>query len=171
MSETLPVVLTSRDYAAIETLMLTQREQFAGWNELIRRKLQAARVVHPVDVPKDVVTLRSRVRYRDGGALPDERTLVLESREAGAWPVLLLCSPRGLAMIGATAGQTVIAVRPDGTSERIFIERVLFQPSLGRPDLRVVSRQQPQQSYAVKVDGHRYAYNVGDDDDPGPSAA
>lgn len=175
MTNDLPLVFTSPDFVLLEHLLDAGGEPFAGAAEIIRRKLAAATLVFPEDVPADVVTLNSRVRFAAGTALSQETTLVVGPGEVVHGPTLLLNSPRGLALIGAAAGQTVQARRPDGSVEHLFIEAVPYQPEQQRtrPALKVVSSQErPDAPVAALSAASRHVPpRLGGDDDPGPSAA
>jgi regulator of nucleoside diphosphate kinase len=176
MFQPLPVVLTSRDFALLENLVDQWGEPFPGASEIIRWKLSAATVVFPADVDPGVVTLNSRVRFRTASGHTDERTLVGGPSEAVFGLTILLPSPRGVALIGASAGQTVEARRRDGGTEQLFIEAVPYQPerSPARSRLRVVARSDAlaatpgSGSLSVRQPA---ATSWGPDDDPGPSAA
>ena len=169
------VILTARDFTLLESLVHDWGEPFPGAYEQIRRKLANATVVFPEDLPAGVVALHSRVRFRVGTGLAEERTIVGGPSEAVYGMTLTLASPRGVALIGAAVGQAVRALRPDGSSELIVIDAVTYQA--GRPraagGLKIVSRQEwvhrPQVVASAGFVGT--ASRFGDDDDPGPSAA
>ena len=175
MTDDHPVILTASDFALLDNFVHNWGEPFAGAGDLVRRKLAAATLVFPMDVPADVVTLNSRVRFRVGNAFPEERTLVGGPSEEIYGMTLVLASPRGLALIGAAAGQVVQARRPDGLTEGLLIEAVPYQPRQRKTPaiLRVVSRQDmPETLHSLGKAGPRLgASRFRDDDDPGPSAA
>ena len=169
------VVLTARDFALLENLVHNWGEPFPGAGEQIRRKLDQATVVTPQDLPAGTVALNCRVRFRAGTALPEERTIVGGPSEAVYGMTLTLASPRAVALIGASVGQGVEARRYDGSTERLVIEAVPYQP--GRPPqavgLKVVSSQDFPVRRQAGVAGRTLAgaSHLGNDDDPGPSAA
>lgn len=175
MHHSLPVLLTSKDYALLENLMQQWGEPFPGAADIIRRKLSDATLVFPADAPSDVVTLNSRVRFRTSSGQAEERTLVAGPSEEIYGMTLLLASPRGLALIGTAVGQTVEAFRRDGEVEQLFIEAVPYQPEQARPrpTLQVVtggaSGSKPRPAPLNKPVAHPTYF--GGDDDPGPSAA
>ena len=173
MSDQLPVVLTSKDFALLEAISQGHGEPFAGATEIIRRKLGAATLVFPSDVPANVVTLNSRVRFRAGDAQPEERTLIGELGEEVHGLTLSLGTPRGLALIGAAVGQTIAVQRKDGRTEQLHIEAVTFQPALqrSRPALKIVSSQQMEPPATPASHTSARPFHRGFDDDPGPSAA
>ena len=174
MTAHLPVVLTARDFALLESFSQNWGEPFPGAAEIMRRKLAAATLVFPADVPTDVVTLNSRVRFRVGTSVVDERTIVGGPSEEVYGLTLLLASPRGLALIGAAVGQAVEARRRDGSVEHLLIEAVPYQPEQRRSaGLTVVASQDlPARRPASPAAQPRYATAwFGSDDDPGPGAA
>ena len=124
MTDASAVVLTSKDFALLENLVHNWGEPFPDAGAYIRRKLASATVVFPNDIPAGVITLNSRVRFRVGHASSEERTIVGGPSEAVYGMTMPLASPRGVALIGAAAGQTVEALRPDGSTETLLIEAV-----------------------------------------------
>jgi len=175
MFHPLPIFLTSRDFALLESLVDQWGEPFAGANEIIRWKLAAATVVFPADVPSDVVTLNSRVRFRTASGHSDERSLVGGPSEEVFGLTILLPSPRGIALVGASVGQTVAARRRDGSVEHLVIEAVPYQPekSPARSQLRLVAGGMATAPHSFDATRRQPASTItlGPDDDPGPSAA
>ena len=171
MQEQPSIVLTARDYALLEALAQLPAEPFAGAAEIIRHKLATALVVFPTDVAPDVVTLNSRVRFRIGSGPAQDRVRVAGPSEEVYGLTQILASPRGMALIGASAGDRVAARRRDGTVEDIAIEAVLFQPEQRRrPPLRVVAANPAD--VVLQAGWKRTATPAySGDDDPGPSAA
>lgn len=101
-----------------------QQKAFAG----LIRELDRAKVVAPAQVPADVVTMNSRLRYRD---LEDdsvaEVTLVFPEQadvDAGRMSVF---SPMGTALLGYAAGDEIAWEVPAGV-RRIRIESLEYQP-------------------------------------------
>lgn len=94
----------------------------------LERQLDSAVVVKSEEVPRDVVTMNSRVRVRD---LATRETLdvtlvfpALTALEQGRVSVL---APMGLALLGAREGEVVEWLTPRGT-RRARVERVVYQP-------------------------------------------
>lgn len=175
MTDDNAVILAARDFTLLENLVHNWGEPFPGASEQIRRKLDQATGVFPEDLPPGVVALNSRVRFRVGTALAEERTIVGGPSEAVYGMTLTLASSRGVALIGAAAGQAVEARRYDGSTELLVIEAVPYQAGRPRPavGLKVVSSQElPDRHSVVSPARSRVmASRFGDDDDPGPSAA
>jgi len=99
----------------------------------LERELDRATVVPSADVPADVATMNSRVRYTDecDGA---QRTVSLvypiyANAEEGKVSVL---APVGTALLGLSEGQSIEWAFPDGSSRRLKLEEVLHQPERDR---------------------------------------
>lgn len=167
--------LTTKDFSILENL-LNGPPAFAGAAMLIRRKLHAARLVFGVDIAPDIVTLNSRVRYRVNGGRAEERILVPGAAEEIAGLTLRLESPRGIALIGARAGETVEAPRRDGSVERLEIEAVLYQPEAqgvrrGPSDsTQALGTISVLSAHRLRRSGRALPIDDGGDD-PGPGAA
>lgn len=166
MQMQLPAVLTIRDYTLLEDSIHGSSEPFPGARSLILNKLAGASVVPLVDLPEDIVALKSKVRYRIKSAWPEERTIVSGPSEMVAGLTLLLTSPRAVALIGSRTGQRVQVPCPDGTTVTLEILEVRNGSSKSRPRLTIVSSGKPPPiRHGVR---HAQGWN---DDDPGPSAA
>jgi regulator of nucleoside diphosphate kinase len=167
--------LTTKDFSILENL-LNGPQVFAGATMLIRRKLHAARLVFGVDIAPEIVTLNSRVRYRVNGGRAEERILVLTATEEIGGLTLRLDSPRGIALIGARAGETVEAPRRDGSVESLEIEAVLYQPEAhgarGQTDgsTAALGTISVLSAHRLRRGGRALPVDDGGDD-PGPSAA
>ena len=94
----------------------------------VEQELARAEVVAPTKVPKGVVTMNSRVRFRDLGS--DERetyTLVYpEAADVDAGKLSVL-APLGTVLLGAKVGD-VVECRTPGGVRGLKIEKLLYQP-------------------------------------------
>ena len=132
MSPGTSTILTATDHAIIESLLYCEDCHAGPRSFALRRKLADTVIVHPDDVAPHVVTLNSRVRFRINGGPPEERILVVRSRDNIPGVTLLAWTSRGLALLGMSAGQKARSMRLDGTHELITVEQVLYQPQANR---------------------------------------
>lgn len=100
----------------------------------LQRELERAIVVSSEAVPRDVVTMNSRVLYVD--ETTGERRLVKivypEEADASEGKVSVL-APVGAALLGLSIGQAIQWDFPDGSRRRLRVEDVSYQPeSSGR---------------------------------------
>lgn len=129
-SLSLPIV-GGYDYRRLKLLESALRESTARDRhpaEALRAKLERAEVVHPREIPPDVVTLYSRVRFRNLST-GEEHTWVLvfpgETRDREDCVSVL--APVGIALLGERTGTTVGCTTPEGKS-MLRILAVEYQP-------------------------------------------
>lgn len=175
-------ILTTKDFTILEIMLDRLSEGEEHMRRLLREKLGSAIVMFREDVPADVATLGSRLRFRvDDG---DAETRVLSHAPMGS-PVgmfLPITAPRGLALLGLREKQRFLLERAAAGEEELVLEKVLYQPEAERAEreasarattpearrqgLRLVGEGRPPIApAAIRV------LTVGQGDDPGPSAA
>lgn len=137
--------ITDSDSQRLKTLIrenwLNRREDVGDLNRL-KYEIKRARIVRSTDVPKDVVTMNSRVRVRDldsGDAVVFSLIYPSSPLAAGtdhlAGMTVSVLAPIGTAVLGYRVGDTIEWDVPAGV-RRLKIEDVLFQPeAAGRYDL------------------------------------
>jgi regulator of nucleoside diphosphate kinase len=124
------VVITESDFDRLKHLVESPRYRRAGPIPLapLRRELLDGEVVAPTRVPKDVVTMRSRVSVRDVRAKePETYTLVYPDEANFDEGKVSVLAPMGTALIGAREGSVVSFDAPGGR-RRLKIVKVLYQP-------------------------------------------
>lgn len=132
------IIVTQTDLDRLRALIdgvVSERNQEAA--EALESELAQARVVGPEDVPDNVVTMNSKVRFVDESTgVAREITLVYPkdaSPEGGRVSVL---APVGAALLGLRKGDSIDWPMPGGRSKRLRIVEVLWQPeAAGRLDL------------------------------------
>ncbi len=125
-------LLTTKDYAVLDTLLKAAATRDDPVASLIRKKLSDVTVVGAYEIDPHFVTLNSRVIFRvDGG--PADTRIVINGEEDGLVGMTIpIRVPRGLALLGARAGRDIVATRLDGSIENIRVEEVAFQPEAHR---------------------------------------
>lgn len=124
------VIVTEPDFDRLQALARSPRYRSTHARLLmdLRAALDHAEVVGAGQVPRDVVTMRSRVRMRDlRSADLAEYTLVYPDEadlDAGKLSVL---APMGMAMLGSWVAQVVRFDAPAG-QRRLKIDQILYQP-------------------------------------------
>lgn len=96
--------------------------------DALEGELLRARMVASDEVPHDVVTMNSRVRYRDEST-GREREIVLSYPESvpGEARVSVL-SPVGVALLGLRVGEAIDWLMPDGQVHQLRVLEVIYQP-------------------------------------------
>lgn len=126
------IMVTSTDMERLRTLIDTTAGDLA---DTLDEELLRAEVVEPSQVPPDVVTMNSRVVYRDEDT-GETREVTLSypkdaSLEQGRVSVL---APVGAALLGLSVGQDIEWQQPGGRHKRLRIVSVTYQPqAAGHP--------------------------------------
>lgn len=124
------IIVTRQDLARLHALIegvASERNQEAA--EALESELARARVVEPHEIPPDVVTMNSRVRFLDESTGQErEATLVYPKDADPAAGKISVLAPVGAALIGMRAGETIDWPLPNGRSKRLKILAVTWQP-------------------------------------------
>jgi regulator of nucleoside diphosphate kinase len=128
---TKPTCITDQDYQQLQELIkaLAKRPEWqAGQVGALSDVLQHVQIVNRTDVPKDLVTMNTRVRLRDLGLDESEvYTLVDPSMADPGENRISVAAPCGAALLGRRRGDVVEWMVPRGI-RRLLIEAVLYQP-------------------------------------------
>ena len=151
--------LSMKDFTILEE-MLDQDIHDRAFFRLLRQKLTNTTIVFHDEVRYPVAAIGSRVDFTIDGRLFDSRILVGRPPAAPSRLTLPVTTMRGLALLGLTAGVTIVVEWPEGESERIRVDKV-YPPQSNKASsiIALVQRRKGR----VSVDP--------DDDDPGPHAA
>ncbi|MET0285709.1 MAG: nucleoside diphosphate kinase regulator [Polyangiales bacterium] len=121
------IVVTETDSQRLRKLLASlpseRRRELAG----LELELARAHVVQSSEVPADVVTMNSRVRFEEvhSGARTEARLVYASVLEEGELSVL---EPEGSALLGLSLGQAIDWRMPNGRLRRFRVTEVLYQP-------------------------------------------
>ncbi len=181
MSKPVRCLLTARDFSTLEMLLEREGRHDETFLRLLRRKLSTATVVFQDDIAPEVATIDSRIEFTRDRSVREDGILVHAPENALPGRALPVTTLRGLALLGLTAGESIVIEEPDGSYEELQLDRVSRQPAperstqarqpapaaaavAGSSVVAFVARRKPARSRDVApVDP--------DDDDPGPRAA
>lgn len=125
------IIITESDHRSLQSLLSSDYAKVIGPSsncDDLSAELRRAQIVAPEDVPVDVVTMNSRVVFRD--LETDEREayrLVLPHEATIAGGRLSVLAPIGTAILGERVGDDVHWRVPGGT-RRLKIEEVVHVP-------------------------------------------
>lgn len=130
MSETTRrIMLTEPDYDRLQALLRGAAGKKAREREALEEELDNAEVVGPSEIPPDVVTMNSRVRFVDEESGEErDMTLVYPADADAEQGRISVLAPVGAALLGLSVGQTIDWPMPDGSSRRLRVVNVLYQP-------------------------------------------
>ncbi len=175
MSNAPSCMLTTKDFTILEVMLDRCHRLDDPLRPILEAKLSASRVVFRDDIPADVVTLSSRVRYRIDDGPAETRIISHDEMRGLVGSLLPITTPRGLALLGLAEGQSFTVEGENGPT--MHVVEVVYQPEAARRDkARLSGLTLPRLRLVHNVDGtagnglHRQP-SPPDFDDPGPSAA
>lgn len=122
------IILTSQDLDRLEALLESlPAATFPGRNEL-RAEIDRAEIVEPQQVPTDVVTMNSKVRFALESGEEFCLTLVYPKDMDGSTERISILAPVGSALLGLSAGEHIEWPRPGGGMMKVRLVEVLYQP-------------------------------------------
>jgi regulator of nucleoside diphosphate kinase len=123
------VVVSSVDASRLEKLLASLPARSVSGREALEAELARARIVDPKDMPPNVVTMNSEVRFRILSS-DTERCLRLvypkDADDSGGTVSVL--APIGGALLGLSCGDEIDWPAPGGATVRVRIEEVTYQP-------------------------------------------
>jgi regulator of nucleoside diphosphate kinase len=138
MSDPRTIYVTRQDKTRLDALLegpISGRNREAA--EALESELVQAKIVAPEEIPPDVVTMNSTVRFVDEDSA-DERviTLVYPKDADPAEGKVSVLAPVGAALLGLSVGQRIEWPVPGGRVKKLRIAAVLYQPeAAGDSDL------------------------------------
>lgn len=124
--------LTTKDFTILEVLRDRHHDQTGLLMPLIRNKMEKAIVVFREDLPSDIASINSRVRFRVAAGESDTRVISTGQTHGPVGMFLPITTFRGLALLGLREGQTMSLVNMNGVTEKIVLEKVEYQPEASR---------------------------------------
>ena len=122
------IVLTSRDLQRLEALLGELPPNSFPGKTALEAELERANIVEPEQIPPDVVTMNSTVRF----ALTDsgkEFSLTLAyPKDAGHSDRISVLAPVGSALLGLSVGDELAWPTPGGGTATVRVIAVLYQP-------------------------------------------
>jgi len=123
------IVLSSRDVERIEKLLESLPADAFPGKVALESELERAEVVEPEQVPPDVVTMNSTVRFTFTETGEEFRlTLVYPKDARGESDRISVLAPVGSALLGLAVGNEIQWPLPGGGVSTVRVEEVVYQP-------------------------------------------
>ncbi len=122
-----PILVTHHDRERLERMLERVPSEhptaLALYDELDR-----ARTVDPTGVPAHVVTMNSRVRFRERISGKEHSLTLVFPEDAGAEGRVSVLTPIGCALLGLSVGQVIAWPGPTGRTLEVELLSVDYQP-------------------------------------------
>ncbi len=97
--------------------------------EPLREELERAEIIDPEQVPSTLVTMNSRVRFRDEvSGEESEVTLVFPAHADSEQDRVSVLAPIGSALLGLSVGDEIDWPLPTGRTKRLRVTGLSYQP-------------------------------------------
>jgi regulator of nucleoside diphosphate kinase len=125
------ILVTEQDMERLRALLRSAGAIVSkDWEHLrvLKEELDRAQIVGSDEIPKDVVTMNSRVRLKDLDSGRESIYVLVFPREADvARGRISVLAPIGTAIIGYRTGDVIVWPVPGG-EKRLEVQDVLYQP-------------------------------------------
>ncbi|MEK2643946.1 nucleoside diphosphate kinase regulator [Bdellovibrio sp. BCCA] len=120
------IFITDQDYHRL-TALVSQVE--GQWAEALEEELSRANVISQKEIPRDIVTMNSRVKFLDESTgTESEMTLVYPQDAKLEEGRISILAPVGIALLGLSAGQSINWKMPNGATKKLKVQEVVYQP-------------------------------------------
>ncbi|MBV2128746.1 nucleoside diphosphate kinase regulator [Arsukibacterium indicum] len=121
------ITLSTTDFDRLDALLSKTSEDIPGYSKL-SQELERANLVAPEQLPDNVVSMNSTVRFRLANGKTTTLTLVYPKDLDQSGSKISVLAPVGSALLGLKAGDTIHWPLPDGEMSSITVEELLYQP-------------------------------------------
>lgn len=122
------LILTSRDFDRLERLLESLPAGSFPGKQALQEELARAKIVEPQDVPPDVVTMNSVVRFRLEESGEEFRLRLVYPHEGEGPDRISILAPVGGALLGLSVGDELEWPLPSGRVSTVRVVEIVHQP-------------------------------------------
>ena len=123
-----PLVVSRLDCDRLDALLDTPLAAGIDTSGL-RRELDRADIVEPAQIPADVITMNSVIRFVDEGSGAEREVTLVYPRDAdGSAERVSILAPVGSALLGLRVGARIAWPLPGGRSTQLRVLALPYQP-------------------------------------------
>jgi regulator of nucleoside diphosphate kinase len=122
------ITISSLDLQRLEGILAQASTQQSLHLRGLRSELDRANVLEPTQIPADLVTMNSMVRFIEEETQAEYTMSLVYPDDAGVTGTISILVPVGSALLGLSIGQTIDWQVPGGRLIRLRIVDVLRQP-------------------------------------------
>ena len=127
MRETTQIIINEQDWLRLEKVL--SQAPLSPYSEWLESELARAKVIPSTAVSPGLVTMHSKVRYRDESTGKEKEVILVYPHEADLQSgKVSILAPVGAALLGLSVGQTIEWSMPDGKTKSLRVSEVLYQP-------------------------------------------
>lgn len=120
------IFVTDQDFHRLMTLVSQEESAMA---EALEEELSRANVMAQTEIPQDVVTMNSKVKFCDESTGQESEITLVYPKDANLEQGRVsILAPVGIALLGLSVGQTIDWKMPNGAMKKLQVKEVTFQP-------------------------------------------
>ena len=120
------LLITVQDYERLSLLIQHVNENSAA---LLEEELSRAKIVSQKEIPSDVVTMNSKIRFLDEETLKETEITLVYPKDADVTKgKVSILAPVGTALIGLRIGQSIDWPMPNKARRRLKVINIDYQP-------------------------------------------
>lgn len=123
-----PIIMSSLDQARLELLLESNTYRNLPGVDLLSREIERAIVLEPREVPPDLVTMNSTVRFIDGSSNSEFELTLVYPKDAGTEKTISVLAPVGSALLGLSVNQSILWAVPGVKKAELRVLEVTRQP-------------------------------------------
>ncbi len=121
------IFITQFDHDRLINLLAKKRPH-DSYDETLMSELKRAKIVEPADIPPDVITMNSQVRFLDLNNNDWDFWLVFPEQADLKQNKISVLSPIGCALLGYKVGDKVTITTPKHGEREFTVKEILSQP-------------------------------------------
>lgn len=123
------LTISELDAERLDTLLAQAAYANSPIAKVLNEELDRAEILPPQEIPADVVTMNSKVRFTEGNEGEEHiRTLVYPAALKDTNEQLSVMAPLGAALLGLRVGSSITWTMPNGKESLINVLELLYQP-------------------------------------------
>ena len=126
MTSPTKLLITDQDYERLALLVLHSETNSSA---ALEEELGRAQVVSQKEIPSDVVTMNSRIKFIDDETKKETEITLVYPKDADVTKgQVSILAPVGIALIGLRVGQTIDWPMPTGIFRKLKVTGIAYQP-------------------------------------------
>ncbi|MFO6299340.1 nucleoside diphosphate kinase regulator [Rahnella selenatireducens] len=123
------LIISELDAERLDTLLAQPAFASSPVADALNEELDRAEILPPEQIPADVVTMNSKVRFTEGKEGEEHiRTLVYPAALKDSNEQLSVMAPLGAALLGLRVGSSITWEMPGGGESVVNVLELLYQP-------------------------------------------
>ncbi len=122
------IIISSFDLERLEQLLESDKYRNLPGIDALQSEIDRATIVAPEEVPPNVITMNSSVKFVDDATGTEYRLSLVYPGQTDVPDAVSVLAPVGSALLGLSVGQSISWQAPGGRELRLRVLEVTYQP-------------------------------------------